>query len=58
VSDPYEPPLAPEVVLHTHREPVEDSVERVLACLERLGLTAAVWADGLGPGAGRRSAPR
>jgi adenylylsulfate kinase-like enzyme len=42
VSDPYEPPPAPEVVLHTDREPVEGSVEQVLACLERLGLTAAV----------------
>jgi sulfate adenylyltransferase len=41
VSDPYEPPPAPEVVLHTDREPVEGSVEQVLACLERLGLTAA-----------------
>ena len=40
VSDPYEPPLAPEVVLHTDREPVERSVEQVLGHLERLGLTA------------------
>jgi sulfate adenylyltransferase len=58
VSDPYEPPLAPEVVLHTDREPVEDSVEQVLACLERFGLTAAVQADRVSPGASRRSAPR
>jgi adenylylsulfate kinase len=41
VSDPYEPPLAAEMVLDTGGEPVERSVERVLACLERLGLTAA-----------------
>jgi len=39
VSDPYEPPLDPEVVLHTDHEPVERSVAQVLACLERLGLT-------------------
>jgi sulfate adenylyltransferase len=39
VSDPYEPPPYPEVVLHTDPEPVEGSVDRVLACLERLGLT-------------------
>jgi adenylylsulfate kinase-like enzyme len=39
VSDPYEPPPVPELVLHTDQEAVEDSVERVLDCLERLGLT-------------------
>ncbi|HZD00526.1 MAG TPA: sulfate adenylyltransferase [Actinomycetes bacterium] len=42
VSDPYEPPLAPEVVLRTDHEPVEGSVGEILACLERLGLTASV----------------
>ena len=42
VSDPYEPPLAPELVLHTEGEPVESSVEQVLRCLERLGLTESV----------------
>jgi sulfate adenylyltransferase len=42
VSDPYEPPLAPELVLHTDGEPVENSVEQVLRCLERLGLTEPV----------------
>lgn len=41
VSDPYEPPLAPEIVLHTDLEPVESSVGQVLTCLERLWLTAA-----------------
>jgi sulfate adenylyltransferase len=56
VSDPYEPPLAPELVLHTDREPVERSVEQVLTCLERLGLTTAARADGPDHGAGRRSA--
>jgi sulfate adenylyltransferase len=45
VSDPYEPPLAPEVVLDTDREPVDASVEQVLACLERLGLTTAAKPD-------------
>ncbi len=45
VSDPYEPPPAPELVLHTDREPIESSVGRILACLERLGLTQAVQAD-------------
>ena len=45
VSDPYEPPLAPEVALDTDREPVDASVEQVLACLERLGLTTAARPD-------------
>jgi adenylyl-sulfate kinase len=33
VSDPYEPPANPEVVVHTDREPVETSLERVLGFL-------------------------
>lgn len=37
VSDPYEPPLAPEVVLRTDRETVEVSVAKVLRALELLG---------------------
>jgi adenylyl-sulfate kinase len=40
VSDPYEPPLLPELTLHTERETVECSVERILARLVDLGLTA------------------
>jgi adenylylsulfate kinase len=58
VSDPYEPPLAPEVVLHTGSEPVECSVAHVLVCLERLGLTTAAPLDRLDPGASRRPARR
>lgn len=38
VNDPYEPPLTPEIVLHTERETVEESVNRVLAYLEAHGL--------------------
>jgi adenylylsulfate kinase len=34
VSDPYEPPLAPEIVLHTEAESVDESVQQVLAWLE------------------------
>lgn len=37
VSDPYEPPEAPEITLETHRESVEESVNRLLSGLERLG---------------------
>jgi adenylylsulfate kinase len=39
VSDPYEPPLGPEVVLHTEAESVDDSVEQVLTWLEEHHLT-------------------
>jgi adenylyl-sulfate kinase len=40
VSDPYEPPLAPEIVLHTEAETVDESVEQVITWLEANGLTA------------------
>jgi len=33
VSDPYEPPLDPEIVLHTEAESVDDSVHQILAWL-------------------------
>jgi adenylylsulfate kinase len=39
VSDPYEPPFRPELVLHTEHERVDESVGRVLAWLERHGLS-------------------
>jgi adenylyl-sulfate kinase len=41
VSDPYEAPLNPEVVVRTDRETVEESAERVLAALEGLGYLPA-----------------
>ncbi|MFL5793072.1 MAG: adenylyl-sulfate kinase [Actinomycetota bacterium] len=41
VSDPYEPPLQPELVLHTETESVDDSVHQVLAWLEDSRLTTA-----------------
>jgi len=31
ISDPYEEPLAPEVVVHTDRESVDESVQKILA---------------------------
>ncbi|MGE5126306.1 MAG: sulfate adenylyltransferase [Betaproteobacteria bacterium] len=34
ISDPYEPPESPEVVVHTDREPVAASLGRILAALE------------------------
>lgn len=35
VDDPYEPPLRPELVLQTHLETVEESVDRLLQALSR-----------------------
>jgi adenylylsulfate kinase len=39
VSDPYEPPLAPEIVLHTEAETVDESVGQVIGWLEAKQLT-------------------
>ncbi len=38
VSDPYEPPERPEVVVQTDREKVAESLERILGALEERGL--------------------
>ncbi len=38
VSDPYEPPSSPELVLQTEEESPEESAQRVLDVLEELGL--------------------
>jgi len=38
VSDPYEPPLHPELLIETHKEPPEASSGRIVAMLEELGL--------------------
>ena len=38
ISDPYEPPLDPEVVLHSAAETPDESASRVWATLESLGL--------------------
>ena len=37
VSDPYEEPISPELVLQTHLEDPETSARRVIATVERLG---------------------
>ena len=41
VSDPYEEPTAPEVVVRTDRESIAESVARVVGRLEELGYLAA-----------------
>jgi adenylyl-sulfate kinase len=40
ISDPYEPPAAAEVVIHSERERPEESIERIWAALNGLGLIA------------------
>jgi adenylylsulfate kinase len=42
VSDPYEPPLHPEVIVDTDRESVQESVSKVVTALERLGYLPAL----------------
>jgi adenylyl-sulfate kinase len=45
VSDPYEPPLQPEIVLRTEQETVQESAEQVLSWLEAKGLSLPLEAD-------------
>jgi adenylyl-sulfate kinase len=40
ISDAYEPPLAPEVVVHSSQETPEESLKRIWATLEHLGLVS------------------
>ena len=40
VSDPYEPPLSPEVTVNSSRETPEQSADKIWATLERLGLVS------------------
>jgi adenylylsulfate kinase len=35
ISDPYEPPVSPEIVVHTAKETVAQSVDHILAELEK-----------------------
>lgn len=46
VSDPYEEPADPEIVVHTGDETVEESAGKVLRFLEERGLLAPEAADG------------
>jgi adenylylsulfate kinase-like enzyme len=42
VSDPYEPPSAPDVEVNTERETLAESVEKVLDTLRRRGFLPAL----------------
>jgi adenylyl-sulfate kinase len=48
VSDPYEPPESPEVVVHTGGEPPEQSCARIIKTLEMLELIPGVPGDDYG----------
>jgi adenylyl-sulfate kinase len=41
VSDPYEPPVNPEVVVRSDRETVDQSVDKIVATLKKLGYVPA-----------------
>ena len=57
VSDPYEPPLHPELVLHTDRETPDQSVQRILQRLEDFGLMEAQAAAPPGESPSLRKTP-
>ncbi len=42
ISDPYEPPVAPQIHVHSDRETVEESRAKIVRWLERQGLVAPV----------------
>jgi adenylylsulfate kinase-like enzyme len=42
VSDPYEEPLNPDVVLDTDRETIEESTGKVVAKLEEMGFVPMI----------------
>lgn len=46
VSDPYEPPVAPELHIRTNEEEPRESARRVLARLEELGYLEPVKVEG------------
>jgi adenylylsulfate kinase len=49
VSDPYEEPLDPEIVLHTEHETAEESVDKVIGWLGANGLSVPAAAAGEAP---------
>ena len=42
ISDPYEPPRHPDVVVNTHEETIEESVAKIMRHLEERGLLTPV----------------
>jgi adenylylsulfate kinase len=48
ISDPYEPPIAPDIHVHSDRETVEESAAAILQWLERQGLIAGASSEPVG----------
>jgi len=42
IDDPYEPPLTPEVVCHTGRESIDESLAKIVDHLDRSGLISSL----------------
>jgi adenylyl-sulfate kinase len=55
VSDPYEPPLDPELTLDTENETPEESAAKIIAYLEQRELIPAAQAAGVGGNSGSPS---
>jgi adenylylsulfate kinase len=55
VSDPYEPPLDPELTLDTENESPEESAEKILVYLEERNLIPAAQRAGVGGNSGSPS---
>ena len=53
VSDPYEEPLSPEIVVETNRETIEESVNKILTRLGELGYLPSDGAGPIAPHGGR-----
>lgn len=51
VSDPYERPAAPDAIVHTDRESVDASTEKILAVLASRGVLAQWTGEGVAAGA-------
>lgn len=51
ISDPYEPPQNPDIVVNTHEETVDESVDKILTYLESRGFIDARVS--VGPGRAR-----
>lgn len=46
ISDPYEEPLNPEIVVHTHQQTLAESVQQILDYLEQRGLIPHIAPEG------------
>ncbi|MGJ5816988.1 adenylyl-sulfate kinase [Paludibaculum fermentans] len=43
ISDPYEPPLAPEVTIDSSRQTPEEGISAILNCMEGLGIISSPY---------------